>query len=145
MHRFKMIASGYVFFIKEKKILLSRRYNTGYEDGNYSVPAGHIENGESLTVGTCREIKEEVGVIILPKDMRLVHVIHRKEDDIRMDFFFFIEKWLTEPKNIEPEKCDDLSWFPLDALPPNTIPYIRSAIEHYQNNVFYSEFGWDVK
>jgi len=143
MQRFTMIATGYVFFIKDKKILLSRRFNTGYEDGKYSVPAGHIEENESLTVGTYREIKEEVGVTLLPEDIRLVHIMHRKEDDIRMDFFFTVDTWSTEPKNMEPDKCDDLAWFPLDQLPQNTIPYIRSAIEHFRNNELYSEFGWD--
>jgi len=140
-----MIASGYALFIQDKKILLSRRFQTGYEDGKYSLPAGHIEEGETLTEGTIREVKEEVGVIVLPQDLKLVHVMHRKSDDIRMDFFFSVHHWTTEPENMEPEKCDELSWFPLDSLPSNTIPYIRSAIENYQRNEIYSEFGWDKK
>lgn len=37
---------------------------------------------------------------------------------------------------------DDLSWFDLDALPKNTIPYIKQAIEAIKHNNFYSEFGW---
>jgi len=77
--------------------------------------------------------------------MHLVHVMHRKEDDIRMDFFFTVDAWSTEPKNMEPDRCDDLLWFPLDGLPSNTIPYIRSAIEHNRRKIFYSEFGWDGK
>ena len=142
MERFKMIASGYVFFIKENKILLSKRLNTGYMDGMYGLPSGHIENNESITQGTYREIKEETGVKLKPSDISLVHVMHRKENDIRMDFFFLAKHYIGEPKNTEPEKCDDLQWFPINNLPKNTIPYIKEAIKNFRQNIFFSEFGW---
>jgi 8-oxo-dGTP diphosphatase len=142
-NRFKMIASGYLFLIKDNQILLSRRFQTGYKDGMYSLPAGHIEDNERMSVGTAREIFEEIGLPIEPKALKLVHVMHRKEDDIRMDFFFAVVEWAGEPKNQEPEKCDDLSWFPMSELPDSTIPYIAAAIEAYQQGEFYSEFGWE--
>jgi 8-oxo-dGTP diphosphatase len=47
-----------------------------------------------------------------------------------------------EIENHEPHKCDDLRWFPIDALPENTIDYIRVAITAFQNKEFYSQFGW---
>ncbi len=142
MERFKMIASGYAFFIKKNKILLSQRKNTGYMDGWFSLPAGHIENNESLTKGTIREIHEETGIVLSDKDITLVHVMHRKSDDIRMDFFFLVNRWKGIPKNTEEAKCSAMEWFPLTALPPNTIPYIKEAISQYQSSSFFSEFGW---
>ncbi len=69
--------------------------------------------------------------------------MHRKGDDIRMDFFFTVKDWSGEVTNCEPEKCDDLAWFDLSDLPTNTIPYIKSAIEHFQAGKMYSEFGWE--
>ena len=141
--RFKMIASGYLMFIRGGKILLSRRFHTGYEDGKYSLPAGHIEDNETLRAGTCREIREEIGVILHPNDLMLVHVMHRKHLDIRVDYFFTTTKKGLKPKNLEPEKCDDLRWFPLTKLPVNTIAYIRAAIGNYRKKMFYSEFGWE--
>ena len=140
--RFKMIASSYIISVKDGKILLSRRCNTGYEDGKYSLPAGHIEENETLTEGGAREVFEEIGVHLKPQDLTLVHVMHRKHMDIRMDFFFSAELGQQKPMNKEPGKCDDLSWFSLSALPENTIPYIRYAIECYTKNMIYSEFGW---
>lgn len=142
MNRFKMIASSYLIFVRDGKILLSRRYHTGYEDGKYSLPAGHIEENETLTSCGVREIFEEIGVRLKPQDLSLVHVMHRKLVDIRLDFFFTAKVGKQKPINREPAKCDDLSWFPLDALPLNTIPYIRHAIECIQKNIVYSEFGW---
>lgn len=142
MERFKTISSSYLLLIKNNKILLSRRFKTGYEDGNYSLPAGHVEKGETLREAAAREIMEEIGLAIKPEDLKLVHVMHRKESDIRVDFFFTAKKWSGDPKNMEPNKCDDLRWYPLNELPETTIPYIRKAIESYQKKIFYSEAGF---
>lgn len=140
--RFKIITSGYLMLVRNGKILLSRRFNTGYEDGKYSLPAGHIEDGETLTGGTCREIREEIGVVLTPEDVLLVHVMHRKHMDIRMDFFFTTGRKNLSPVNCEPDRCDELRWVPVDKLPKNTIPYISAAIRNFRKKIFYSEFGW---
>ncbi|OGG08586.1 hypothetical protein A2154_00560 [Candidatus Gottesmanbacteria bacterium RBG_16_43_7] len=140
--RFKMIGSSYLILIRGRRILLSRRFNTGYEDGKYSLPAGHVEAGETLTQTLVREIKEEIGIKIDDKTVRLVHVMHRKENDIRMDYFFTSKSYSGKIINCEPEKCSDLSWFPIKKLPGNTILYIRHAIVCLQKNIWYSEFGW---
>jgi 8-oxo-dGTP diphosphatase len=132
----------HLFFIQERKALLLRRYNTGYEDGNYSVVAGHVEAGETVTQAAIREAQEEVGVTIDPQNVAVVQVMHRKSEDERLDFFVLIGRWNGEIANHEPQKCDDLAWFPLDHLPDNVIPYVKRALENYQNGIFYSEFGW---
>lgn len=138
-----MIASSYLILVADGKILLSRRYQTGYEDGKYSLPAGHVEDGETLTQCVAREAREEIGVTVPPEQYTLVHVMHRRHQDIRMDFFFVVDIGEQKPVNKEQNKCDDLRWFPLKRLPINTIPYIRHTIECYQKKIFYSEFGWE--
>lgn len=145
MSRHTIIPAAHIFLIKDNQILLARRCNTGYEDGNYSVPSGHIEQGETATVGVMREAKEEAGVICDPDSLRCVHIMHRLTPEPRegVDFFFVCTKWEGEIHNPEPEKCDDLRWFPLEALPKNTIPYIRKAISYYRESIFYSETGWE--
>ena len=95
-----------------------------------------------------REAREEAGIILNPDDLDIVHVAHRQENftDVgkreRIDIFIKPRKWEGEPQNLEPHKCDDIQWFSLNNLPENTIPYIKKAIEHIQNKVFYSEFGF---
>lgn len=141
--RFKLILSVYVFLIKDGKVLLLRRANTGYEDGKYGLPAGHADGGEPGREAAAREAQEEAGVSLKPQDLKFAHTMHRLQNDERVDYFYVCEKWDGEPKNMEPEKCDDLSWFPLDDLPANTIPYVRQALEAYRSGVYYSEFGWE--
>jgi 8-oxo-dGTP diphosphatase len=127
------------------KFLLLRRANTGYQGGMYGLPSGHADGEESARVATCREAKEEIGLDLNPEYLEFAHFIHRIENDERVDVFFTVKKWRGEPKNMEPEKCDDLSWFPLDNLPDNAIPYIKQAIECYQKGIHYSESGWDKR
>ena len=140
--KFKLIPSVYLLFRDGNKILLLRRANTGYEDGNYSLVAGHVDGNEPMTLAAVREAREESGVEIDPKDLVLKTVMHRIKDDERVDFFFEPKKWVGEIKNMEPNKCADLTWFDINNLPENTIPYIREAIENYKSGIFYSEFGW---
>ena len=89
-----------------------------------------------------REAREEIGVVIKPEDLRLVHVMHRLKNrgsDERLDFFFLCTAWEGNITNKEPRKCDDLLWIPFGNLPPNTIPYIRQAIECFRKEIPYSE------
>lgn len=142
--RFKYIGSSYLFLIKEGQILLLRRANTGFMDGMYGLPAGHLDGNETAREGGAREFREEIGLIIDSKDLEVVHVMHRKaEMDERIDFFMTTRKYAGEVKNMEPQKCDDLSWFPLSQLPENIIPYIKEAISNFQKGKFYSEWNYN--
>lgn len=141
-NNFTYIGSSYLFLIDGNKILLQRRYQTGFEDGNYGVPSGHLDGGETARQGCAREIREEIGININVNDLKVVHVMHRKKEDERIDFFMITKKFEGEISNLEPHKCDDLRWFDLDKLPENIIDYVRVAIENYRQGILYSEYGW---
>ncbi len=137
MTRARFPTTVHLFFIRGHEILLSRRFNTGYRDGDYSVPAGHLEGGETVVAAGCREALEEVGVALSEGNLAFTGVMHRIEDEERVDFFFLVRSWPGEPFNNEPAKCDDLRWFDLEALPANTVPYVRQAIlNHLHHNPF---------
>ena len=140
--RAKFPVTVHLFLFRDNQILLLRRYNTGFEDGNYSVPAGHLDGGETVRMAAIREALEEIGVSIDLVDIAFATVMHRKSDEERVDFFVHIKEWDGEPFNAEPEKCDQLRWCDLDALPENTIPYVRSAIRNYREGIPFNEFGW---
>ncbi len=140
--RARFPATVHLFLLKGNQILLSRRAQTGYMDGYYSVPAGHLEGGESVRAAGVREAQEEIGVEIDPQEMEFAGVFHRNEGDERVDFFLHVRRWNGEPSNTEPEKCDDLRWVDTDRLPENTVPYVRQAIENFRQGKPFEEFGW---
>ena len=69
----------HLLFIQDNKILLARRFNTGYRDGEYSVSAGHLDGNETVRAAAAREAEEEVGVRIEAGDIRFSSVMHRIE------------------------------------------------------------------
>jgi mutator protein MutT len=139
----KVYVAAYLVLKRDNQIFLLRRANTGYEDGKYGLPSGHVEKDEQPSIAAIREAKEEVGIDALPEDISFVHAMHRLDyggtDMEYDDFFFLCEKWSGEPSNMEPEKCDECGWFPIDNLPPNTMPYTKQAIEDIQKGKFYRE------
>lgn len=147
--RFKITPAAYLVLEKDGKFLMARRFNTGYEDGKYSLVAGHLDGQETFRQAMVREAKEETGIILDPNALRVVHTMHRLSvgEDVnireRIDVFTIADRWEGEIKNMEPHKCDDLDWFPIDSLPENTIPYVRCALEGIRKGITYSEFGWE--
>ena len=132
----------HLFFLRGDEVLLSRRLNTGYRDGEYSVPAGHLDGGETVIAAALREAQEEVGLQLVAEEILFCGVMHRIEDDERVDFFVRVRSWHGEPFNNEPEKCDDLRWVRFDSLPSNTAPYVRQALQNFESGQVFDEFGW---
>ncbi|HRO64782.1 MAG TPA: NUDIX domain-containing protein [Candidatus Dojkabacteria bacterium] len=79
--KLKALVAVHLLLIKDDKVLLSRRFNTGYHDGDYSVPAGHVDEGETATQSMVREAMEEIGIKILLQDLKYSTVMHRYSDD----------------------------------------------------------------
>jgi 8-oxo-dGTP diphosphatase len=140
MMRARFPVTVHLFFFRENQILLLRRFNTGFRDGEYSVPAGHLDGGETVLQAAIREGKEEVGVDIEEIDMTFSSVLHRIEDEERVDFFVQIHQWQGEPFNAEPDKCDDLRWVDITALPANIIPYVNQALTNHLNGIPFDEY-----
>lgn len=142
--RFKLIPAVYLVLRKDNKVLLLRRANTGYQDGKYGLVAGHLDGDELATVAMAREAKEEAGIGVDPAQLKFVHFAHRlgrgQIGQERVDLFYELHEWQGQIKNAEPEKCDDLSWFDIDNLPENMLPFVRRVLNDILNGIPYSEY-----
>lgn len=141
--RHQLLSAVYVVLRQGESILMLRRYNTGFEDGNYSFVAGHIDKGETAYDAAIREAKEEAGIDVHRSSLQLLHTLHRHgSENYYIDLFIQATSWEGEITNKEPEKCDDLSWFEMQNLPDNTVTYINLVLDRINNGELYSEFGW---
>ena len=141
--RFPFVTAVHWFaFRGDGRVLLLRRFQTGYMDGSYSVPAGHVDGNETARAALVREIKEEVGVDLTEDALAFAHVMHRNqlsEQHERIDFFFATYGFEGKVRNCEPEKCDKLVWVDSSAPPRNMVAYVKRALGHVKEKSYYSE------
>ncbi|OGJ22435.1 MAG: hypothetical protein A3J60_00370 [Candidatus Pacebacteria bacterium RIFCSPHIGHO2_02_FULL_46_9] len=142
-NRFKQIVAVHLILEQAGTVLLQLRKNTGYEDGLYSLPGGHVEKNETAIAALQREMREELGIVFELSDVNFAHVMHRKGNDHeRIDFFFRVKTWQGEITNGEPEKCGGFVWATSKTVPGRLVGYITSVLEQIEAGKLYSQFGW---
>lgn len=131
--RFRAAVAVYGLLRRDDRILLLRRANSGFHDGELALPAGHVDAGESALDAIVRELAEEVVVAVRPEDCRLALTGHagpeRPGDDTYVDLYFTVERWAGEPRIGEPDKAVELVWTPVDRLPDDVVGFMAEAIE----------------
>lgn len=141
--RFKLTGDVHLLLVNaDGQVLFGRRQNTGFQDGAYHLPAGHLEAGESVIQALIREAKEEVGVTIAAEHVQFAHIMHSASSGGRAAFFFTVRQWEGTPENREPHKCSELRWLPLDTPPDHLIDYCRVALGHIAASEPFSVYGW---
>lgn len=119
-----------VYVLKDGKLLLSRRANTGWADGKLCAPGGHVEAGETPTQAIIREIEEELGVTVRSEDLEFMCASPRNVPGTEHYAFGFIVRDKDyEFTNAEPEKCSELVWVDPENLPEDVIDDFRQIIE----------------
>jgi mutator protein MutT len=140
MRNSEYYAAVYGIIENEKwQILLMKRSNTGYMDGHYGLPSGHLEWYETLKQWIIREIKEEICIDVWEQDLEMVHSSHRINtwERVYFDFYFLIKTYSWEIWNGEPEKCSDIEF--LDPNDERIIPYVRDIFKKVKNGEVFSE------
>lgn len=141
MDKYRVLVGVHLVLLDgDGRVLLGRRLDTGFGDGLFHVPAGHLEAGESAVAGLIREAREEVGVEIDAGDVEFAHVLHSDE---RVQMFFTVRRWRGEVANREPEKCSELRWFDPGALPAEIVEYCKVGVRAALSGRVFSELGWD--
>ena len=122
----------------KKQILMLKRAGTGYCDGYYDLPGGHLEANEDIFDGMIREAKEEIGISIKREDMEILHIYHRYKRGM-LKFVFKADKYEGTPINNEPDKCEKIEWIDFENLPENIVPSIKIELDNIKNCVYYSK------
>ena len=143
---FRVGAAVYGVLRESERILLIRRAGTGYRDGEWSLPAGHLNGGEDAVTGLVRELREELGIVAEPTSCRLVLVMHSAPEDSAdweyLNLFFVVNNWVGEPVNAEPAKCSELRWADVSALPAGVVDYVGEALIAIEQGEPLALHGW---
>ena len=121
-----------------KQILMLKRAGTGYCDGYFDLPGGHLEANEDIFDGMIREAKEEIGITIKREDMEILHIYHRYKGGM-LKFVFKTDKYNGIPINNEIDKCEKIEWIDFEYLPENIVPSIKIELDNIKNCVYYSK------
>lgn len=119
------------------EVLLALRKNTGYGDGEYELPGGHVDAGEDLMHAMAREAKEELLIDVKEEDLKIAHILHHYTGD-RVNFILTTNVYDGIPSIGEPDKCEKLEWFDIKELPSNIAMKVRKSIEEINTGIFYS-------
>ncbi|QBR92300.1 NUDIX hydrolase [Nocardioides euryhalodurans] len=148
--RFTVVPASYVYLVREgaagPEVLLQLRRNTGYMDDHWAAAAaGHVERGETAYDAARREAAEELGIagLDLAFELTMHRTAHDQPIDERVDFFFTARAWTGEPRIVEPEKCAELRWCPVDVLPSPMVPHEAFAIASLGQGTAYVSYGFD--
>ncbi|MFE2865008.1 NUDIX domain-containing protein [Embleya sp. NPDC059259] len=115
-------------------MLLSRRAGAVYAAGLWHLPSGHLDGPhEDVVDALVRETAEETGVLVDPGDVRAAVTVHHRSPTggARVGFFFEVRRWRNAPKVMEPDVCDAMEWYRLDALPAPMVAYCRAGLDAY--------------
>ncbi|OLZ63826.1 NUDIX hydrolase [Streptomyces amritsarensis] len=139
------IVGVHLYLERDGQVLLGLRHpDSAYAGGSHHFLAGHCEQ-ESALACLVREAQEEAGLLIDPRDVELVHVVHMVDApgaQPRIGFVFRALRWAGAPAVREPDRCVSWDWWPADALPEPIVPYTRAAIEGIRAGRPYTELGW---
>jgi len=140
----KKVGAGFgVILIKDNKILLGMRHpdpdkaDSAFRSaGEWSLPGGKLDFGESLEEGAIREVEEETSIKI--KNPKVLSIHNCKNEHAHfLTAGLLAEEWEGEAKVMEPDEMIKWEWFDINNLPyPRYFPSFE-VIENYLQNKFY--------
>lgn len=133
-----------VLIINGDTVLLGRRANTGWMDGFLWPPSGHIEANETPAAAALREIQEELGATVDPRDLSFTFVAARKTDyGESVAYVFTIRDKEYSYTNAEPDRCTELVWADLHNLPNDVVEQFKEMVKQgIRHSKRYLELGY---
>jgi len=140
----KRVGAGFgVILEKDGKILLGKRHpdpdkaDSAFRSaGEWSLPGGKMDWGETFEEGAAREVLEETGITIHNPEVISVHNC-KNEHAHFMTVGLVARQWEGEAQVMEPDEMTEWQWFPLTDLPfPRYFPSFE-VIDNYIQGKFY--------
>jgi 8-oxo-dGTP diphosphatase len=146
---YQAIVDVHLLLMRDGRVLLGRRANTGYGDGAYEPPSSRLAERETIVEAAIRVAAAQPGIALSPLHVSLAHVMHDVSGAGRIAFFLTADGWDGEPgggtdghstDGHSAASYSDFDWFDIDDLPANMIDRARVAIRNYAAGVGFSTY-----
>ena len=131
--RRRVVVDVILLLMRNGRILLRERANTGYGDGAYEPPSGELADRETI-VETAIRVAAAAGIVIGAENVSLAHVMHDVSGSGRIAFYLSVSGWPGRPTPA------DLRWFPVGDLPTNMLDRARVALRNYADGMRFSTY-----
>ncbi|HLI40502.1 MAG TPA: hypothetical protein VKV35_02520 [Streptosporangiaceae bacterium] len=131
--RRRVVVDVILLLMRNGRILLRERANTGYGDGAYEPPSGELADRETI-VETAIRVAAAAGIVLGADNVALAHVMHDVSGGGRIAFFLSVSGWAGQPS------APDIDWFPLGSLPTNMLDRARVALRNYADGLRFSTY-----
>ena len=133
-HRRRVVVDVILLLMRNGRILLRERVNTGYGDGAYEPPTGQLADQETIVETAIRVASAEAGIAIGAENVSLAHVMHDVSGSGRIAFFLTVSAWQDEYTS------PDARWFGVGNLPTNMLDRSRVALRNYAEGMRFSTY-----
>jgi 8-oxo-dGTP diphosphatase len=146
---YQAIVDVHLLLMRDGRVLLGRRANTGYGDGAYEPPSSRLAERETIVEAAIRVAAAQPGIALSPSHVSLAHVMHDVSGAGRIAFFLTADGWDGEPGGGTDRRgtdthsaasYSDFDWFDIDDLPANMIDRARVAVRNYAAGVGFSTY-----
>lgn len=134
------VGIGVIIQNKNNEILIGKR--KGSHSPYYSIPGGHLENGETFEEAAIKEVWEETGMkLINPKVICVTNNLrtYKQENKHYVSITLFADKYEGELEVKEKEKCESWRWYKPNEVPTPHFDASEFAIECFLKKQFYIE------
>jgi 8-oxo-dGTP diphosphatase len=127
---------------KGSKILLLKRKGS-HGEGQWALPGGYLEFGETLRECAVREVKEETGLKIKERDLKFVSLSEQldyiKTDNTHCITAGFLVEYHGKraPQIKEPDKSSSMNWFKLNCLARPLFTPSKDNINNFKSKEFF--------
>ena len=133
-HRRTVVVDVILLLMRNGRILLRERVNTGYGDGAYEPPTGQLADQETIVETAIRVASAEAGIPIRAGNVSLAHVMQDVSGGGRIAFFLTVSGWQGE------YTAPGARWFPAGNLPTNMLDRSRVALRNCAEGMRFSTY-----
>ena len=123
----------------KNELLLSKRGKNAFMGGTWGLVGGHLQNTETFEEGIARECWEELNIKVNTSDVSIRNLGDCMGERRYLQIGAIVKKWEGEMKIMEPHKCEEIRFFPLDALPENLFFGTKVNIDLFLKGTFYDK------